>query len=148
VTTETTPDVVPLDKMARAYIHIRNAISEITKEYDTKVAELKEQQDQIAGAMKDTLQAMHVRSVNTGGGTVILTEKTRYFPSDWSEFKRFVKEHDLLDLVEKRIAQGTMAKYLADLAEAKELRNEEWPYPAGMQSETEMTVSVRKPSGK
>jgi hypothetical protein len=148
VTTETSPDVLPLDKMAGVYIKIRGAIAELTKEYDTKVEALKAQQDEIASAMKDTLQTLKVRSVNTAGGTVILTEKTRYFPSDWSEFKTFVKETDNFDLLEKRIAQSNMAKYLADLQEAKELRNEAWPYPTGMQSETELTVSVRKPTGK
>jgi hypothetical protein len=147
MTTET--QQVPLDRMASAYIKIRSRIAELTKAYDTEVEALKAEQDEVAAVMKDMLQAMHVRSVNTAGGTVILTEKTRYFPSDWTEFKNFVKENDLFDLVEKRIAQGNMAKYLADLAEAKELRNEAWPYPAGMQSETELTVSVRKPtSGK
>ena len=148
VTTETKPDVVPLDKMANVYIKIRGAIAELTKKYDTEVEALKAQQDEIAAVMKDMLQAMHVRSVNTSGGTVILTEKTRYFPSDWSQFKNFVQENNMFDLLEKRIAQSNMAKYLADLEEAKELRNEDWPYPTGMQSESQLTVAVRKPTGK
>jgi hypothetical protein len=143
----TETEIPPLDKLSSVYIKIRSAIAELTKEYDTKVEALKAQQGEIAGAMKDILQAMHVRSVNTAGGTVILTEKTRYFPSDWSSFRNFVKENDLFDLLEKRIAQSNMAKYLEEVAEAKE-RNEALPYPAGMQSETELTVSVRRPTGK
>jgi hypothetical protein len=143
----TEAEIPPLDKLSGVYIKIRGAIAELTKEYDTKVEALKAQQAEIAGAMKDILQAMHVRSVNTAGGTVILTEKTRYFPSDWSQFKTFIKENDLFDLLEKRIAQGNMAKYLATVQEAKEA-NQTLPYPLGMQSETELTVSVRKPTGK
>ena len=137
---------IPLDKMAGVYIKIRTRIAELTKEYDTAVEGLKAQQDEIAAVMKDTLRGMGVRSVKTLAGTVILAEKTRYFPSDWQSFKQFVKENDLFELLEKRIAQGAMAKYLADLQEAKELRNETWAYPQGMQSETELTVSVRKSS--
>lgn len=128
---------IPLDRMAAVYVKIRAKIAEITKTYDTEVANLKAQQDEIAGVMKDTLRALNVKSVNTAGGTVILVEKTRYFPSDWTEFKAFVKENDLIDLIEKRIAQGNMAKYLEEHPEK---------YPPGLQSETELTVSVRKPT--
>ena len=150
MTSETTAapaaPTIPLDKMAGVYIKIRTRIAELTKAYDNEVETLKAQQDQIASTMKDILKEMGVRSVNTVAGTVILTEKTHYFPSDWQQFKTFVKENDLFDLMEKRIAQGAMAKYLADVEEAKELRNETLPYPLGMQSESQMTVAVRKPS--
>jgi len=136
---------VPLDKMAAVYIKIRSRIAELTKTYDNEVEKLKAQQSEIASVMKDTLKEMGVRSVNTATGTVILTEKTRYFPSDWSQFKAFVEENHLIDLLEKRIAQATMAKYLAD-AEESVGTDKVLPYPVGMQSDTELTVSVRKPS--
>lgn len=132
-------DIVPLDKLAEVYIKIRTRIAEITKEADTKVEELKAQQDEISSAMKETLRQLNVRSVNTVAGTVILTEKTRYFPSDWAEFKTFVRENDAFDLMEKRIAQTNMAKYLEENPDK---------YPPGLQSETEFSVSVRKPSAK
>ena len=149
MTSETTAapaaPTIPLDKMAGVYIKIRTRIAELTKAYDNEVETLKAQQDQLASTMKDILKEMGVRSVNTVAGTVILTEKTRYFPSDWQQFKTFVKENDLFDLLEKRIAQGNMAKYLTQVEEAKE-QGEILPYPVGMQSESEMTVAVRKPS--
>lgn len=133
------PDVVPLDKLAEVYIKIRNKIAELTKSYDAEVEALKEQQTMISNEMKTMLQTLNVRSVNTVGGTVVLTEKVRYFPSDWSEFKRFVKDNDAFDLMEKRIAQTNMAKFLEENPDK---------YPPGLQSETEISVSVRKPTGK
>jgi len=132
-------DTPPLDKLAEVYIKIRTRIAEVTKAYDEEVEGLKAQQAEVAGAMKDLLQQLNVRSVNTAGGTVVLTEKVRYFPSDWAEFKNFVKENDAFDLMEKRIAQSNMAKYLEENPDK---------YPPGLQSETEITVSVRKPSTK
>lgn len=132
-------DMPPLDKLAEVYIKIRTRIAEVTKAYDEEVEGLKAQQAEVAGAMKDLLQQLNVRSVNTAGGTVVLTEKVRYFPSDWAEFKNFVKENDAFDLMEKRIAQSNMAKYLEENPDK---------YPPGLQSETEITVSVRKPSTK
>lgn len=130
---------VPLDKLAEVYIKIRMRIAELTKDYDAQVEALKAQQDQLASAMKDMLKTMGVRSVNTTGGTVVLTEKTRYYPSDWAEFKQFVKDNDAFDLMEKRIAQTNMAKYLEENPDK---------FPPGLQSETEISVSVRKPSAK
>jgi hypothetical protein len=135
----TNPDVVPLDRLAEVYIKIRNKIAELTKSYDAEVEALKEQQTMVSNEMKAMLQSLNVRSVNTVGGTVVLTEKTRYFPSDWSEFKRFVKENDAFDLMEKRIAQTNMAKFLEENPDK---------YPPGLQSETEISVSVRKPTSK
>lgn len=133
-----TPEV-PLDKLAAVYIKIRNQIASLTKKYDAEVEELKKQQDEIAAAMKDTLKALNVRSVNTAGGTVVLLEKTRYYPSDWAEFKQFIKDNDAFDLMEKRIAQTNMAKFLEENPDR---------FPPGLQSETELTVSVRKPTAK
>lgn len=133
-----TPEV-PLDKLAAVYIKIRNEIASLTKKYDDEVEELKKQQDEIASAMKDTLKALNVRSVNTAGGTVVLLEKTRYYPSDWAEFKQFIKDNDAFDLMEKRIAQTNMAKFLEENPDR---------FPPGLQSETELTVSVRKPTAK
>ena len=69
----TQEDILPLDKMASAYIAIRSKIAELTKLYDAQVEELKQQQSEIASVMKDQLKQMNVRSVNTAGGTVILT---------------------------------------------------------------------------
>lgn len=132
-------DTPPLDKLAEVYIKIRAKIAEETKAYDARVEALKAQQDELANAMKDILRQLNVRSVNTVGGTVVLAEKVRYFPSDWAEFKQFVKDNDAFDLMEKRIAQSNMAKYLEENPDK---------YPPGLQSETEYTVSVRKPASK
>lgn len=135
----TSPEAPPLDKLAEVYIKIRATIAEKQKAFDAEVEALKAEQDQIADYMKEVLRQLNVRSVNTPGGTVILTEKTRYFPSDWAEFKRFVIANDALDLMEKRIAQTNMAKYLEENPDK---------YPPGLQSETELSVSVRKPTAK
>jgi len=130
-------DTVPMDKLARIYIKIRNQVQQLTQEYETQIEELKGQQAEIAGAMKDQMLAIGSTTVRTEAGTVILGKKTRYHTSDWEEFKRFMVEHDAIDLLEKRIAQTNMSKFL-----------EENPglVPPGLNSDTEYAVSVRKPS--
>jgi hypothetical protein len=101
------------------------------------VEALKAQQDEIKFAMKDQMKAMGVKSVQTQFGTVSLVTKTRYTTQDWDSFKRFIVEHEVVDLLEKRIAQSNMASFL-----------EENPtlVPPGLNSTTEFDISVRKPS--
>ena len=129
-------DTIPLDRLAKVYRKIRDQISELTKEYDTQVEVLKAQQEEIKNAMKDQMQALGVTSVRTPQGTVVLSVKTRYSTADWDSFKKFVLEHEVLDLFEKRIAQSNMAQFL-----------EENPgvVPPGLNSDSEYTITVRKP---
>ena len=130
-------ETIPLDKLAKIYRKLRGKISELTQEYDTQVEVLKAQQAEISNAMKDQMKTMGVTSVRTPEGTVVLSVKTRYSTQDWDEFKKFVLEHEALELLEKRIAQTNMAQFL-----------EENPgsMPPGLNSSSEYDISVRKPT--
>lgn len=130
-------EVIPLDKLARVYRKIYAKIQELTQEYESQIEELKLKQDEIKTAMKDQMMALGTNSVRTDEGTIILSQKTRYYTDDWDSFKTFVMEHDALDLFEKRIAQKNMATFL-----------EENPgvVPAGLNSMSEYAVTVRKPT--
>ena len=130
-------DVIPLDKLARVYRKIYTKVQELTLTYETQLEELKAKQDEIKSAMKDQMLASGVNSVRTDEGTIIMSQKTRYYTDDWDSFKQFVVEHDALDLFEKRIAQKNMSTFL-----------EENPgvVPAGLNSMSEYAVTVRKPT--
>ena len=134
-----TEEAVPLDKLTRVYMKMRAKIQEIEAEYEAKIDALKEQQKEVKNAIKDLMLAQGSKSVRTDYGTVLLTEKTRFYTQDWDSFKTFVIEQDAVDLLERRIHQGNMAKFL-----------EENPslLPPGLNSDTEFDVSVRKPSTK
>jgi len=135
--TETESETIPLDRLAKIYRKIRAEITTLTQEYDGKIETLKAQQDEIKNAMKDMMKAMGVTSVRTEQGTVVLSVSTRYSTQDWDSFKKFVVEHDAVDLLEKRIAQGNMNQFL-----------EENPglVPPGLNSSSEYSISVRKPT--
>jgi len=134
-----TEEAVPLDKLTRVYMKMRAKLQEIEAEYEAKLDSLKEQQKEVKNAIKDLMLAQGSKSVRTDYGTVLLTEKTRFYTQDWDSFKTFVVEQDAVDLLERRIHQGNMAKFL-----------EENPslLPPGLNSDTEFDVSVRKPSTK
>ncbi len=135
--TETETETIPLDRLAKIYRKIRSEIATLTQEYDTKVEALKAQQEELKNAMKDMMKTMGVTSVRTAQGTVVLSVKTRYNTQDWDSFKKFVVEHDAVDLLEKRIAQTNMSQFL-----------EENPglVPPGLNSHAEYDISVRKPT--
>ncbi len=135
--TETESETIPLDRLAKIYRKIRAEITTLTQEYDGKIETLKAQQEEIKNAMKDMMKAMGVTSVRTEQGTVVLSVSTRYSTQDWDSFKKFVVEHDAVDLLEKRIAQTNMSQFL-----------EENPglVPPGLNSSSEYDISVRKPT--
>lgn len=128
---------VPLDKLAKVYRKIRTKIQELTKDYETEVEKLTTQQQEISNAIKDHMMASGLKSVRTDEGTIILGQKTRYTTSDWDSFKKFVLEHEVLELFEKRIAQSNMAQFLQENPGI---------VPPGLNSDSEYTITVRKPS--
>ena len=135
--TETESETIPLDRLAKIYRKIRAEIATLTKEYDTKVGVLKAQQEEIKNAMRDMMKTMGVKSVRTAQGTVVMSVKTRYSTEDWDSFKKFVVEHDAVDLLTRAINQTNMNQFL-----------EENPglVPPGLNSTSEYDISVRKPT--
>jgi len=91
---------IPLDKLIKVYRKIRDRINVLTQEYETEVEGLKELQDDIAKEMKDILLSLGQKSANTKFGTIILGTKTRYTTNDWDSFKKFVLEHEVVELLE------------------------------------------------
>jgi hypothetical protein len=132
-----TEEVIPLDKLARVYRKIRDRVQVLTKEYETQVEELKAQQNEIKIAMKDQMLAIGSSSIRTSEGTIVLAQKVRYYTDDWDSFKKFIVEHDVVDLLEKRIAQLNMARFL-----------EENPgsVPPGLNAFSDFEIRVNKPT--
>lgn len=131
------PANIPMDKLAKVYRKMAAEVQRLTQEYETQVEAIKAQQEQVKNALKDQMLALGMSSVRTDNGTVVLSTKTRYNTTDWDSFKEFVKEHDALDLFEKRIAQTNMGTFLEDNPGV---------VPPGLNSVTEYAISVRKPT--
>jgi len=128
---------VPMDKLAKVYRRMQSRVQELTTQYESEIEDIKRQQDVVKIALKDQMLKLGVSSVRTDQGTVVLSTKTRYNTQDWDSFKEFIKEHDALDLLEKRIAQTNMATFLSENPSL---------VPAGLNSMTEYAISVRKPT--
>jgi hypothetical protein len=103
-------EVIPLDKLVAIHAKIKAKQAQLDKE----LAELEEQREEIRLAIKDQMKALGLTSVKTSSGTVSLMKSTRYNTQDWDSFKAFVLEHQVVDLLEKRIAQSNMAQFLEE----------------------------------
>jgi hypothetical protein len=124
-------EVIPLDRLVTIHSKIKGRIESL----DSQIAALEEQRTEVRMAIKDRMKAQGLKTVNTDSGTVSLITKTRYNTQDWDSFKKFILEHEVVDLLEKRIAQSNMATFL-----------EENPgvVPPGMNSITEFDIRVTK----
>ena len=124
-------EVIPLDRLVVIHGKIKGRIESL----DSQIAALEEQRTEVRMAIKDRMKAQGLKTVNTDSGTVSLITKTRYNTQDWDSFKKFILEHEVVDLLEKRIAQSNMATFL-----------EENPgvVPPGMNSITEFDIRVTK----
>ena len=126
-----TVEAIPLDKLVAVHAKIKARQEKL----DAELAELEEARTEVRLAIKDQMKALGLTSVNTTFGTVSLTKTTRYNTQDWDSFKAFVLEHQVVDLLEKRIAQTNMAQFL-----------EENPgiLPPGLNSVTGFDIRVTK----
>lgn len=134
--TDETQGQVTMDRLARVYIKMRDKLTELTREYEEKEAAIKAQQADVAAAMKDIIQSTGGTGIKTEYGTVSLKTNTRYYTQDWDAMYQFLLEHGALHLLEKRIAQRNMSEFL----EANP-----GVVPAGLNTMSELTVSVTKP---
>lgn len=126
---------VSVDKMVKVYIKMRDAKDALKKEFDTKEAALVEQMDAIKGQLLEVCKDTGTEGLKTAYGTVTRKVVTRYWTSDWAAMHAFVKEHDALDLLERRVAQSNMKAFLEEHPDDK---------PVGLNSDSKYDVVIRR----
>lgn len=136
MTTEVEAPAVPMDKLAKIYIKMRDALLDLKREYDDNEAKIKAQQAEVASAMKEIIRAAGGTSMGTAHGTVSLKTSKRFYAQDWEAMGNFIIEHAVPQLLEKRIAQKNMEEFL---------ENNPGVVPPGLNVMSEITVSVTKP---
>jgi len=127
---------VTMDRLTKVYIKMRDKMSELTRTYETELEDIKAQQAEVAGAMKDIIRTVGGTGMKTQYGTVSLKTNTRFYAQDWDAMGQFIVDNAAPQLLEKRIAQKNMQEFL-----------EQNPgvVPPGLNTMSEITVSVTKP---
>jgi hypothetical protein len=123
------------DKLAKIYIKMRDALQQMEREHEERVAGLKSQMETVETELMEICKATGADSIKTPHGTVIRSVKTRYWTSDWESMHNFIQDHKAFDLLERRVHQGNMKAWL-----------EENPnfLPQGLNSESRYSVTVRR----
>lgn len=127
---------VPMDRLAKVYLKIRNEIQMRTKAFEEEIGVLEAQKKEVADAMREQMKAIGSKSVRTDYGTVVMKVKTVFGMQDWDGFKQFIVQNNALDLLQRRIAQKNMEKFLEDTPDVQ---------VPGLTSNSEYEITVTKP---
>jgi hypothetical protein len=126
---------VSLEKLTQVYIKMRDKKAELAKELEEQIGSIDEKMKTVKTAILDQMKDLGVESIRTDSGTVYRTTKTLYTTSDWESMHKFVLEHGVPELLEKRLQQTNTKVFL-----------EEHPdlLPPGLNATTEYSVTIRR----
>lgn len=125
----------PVDKIVEVYIKIRDARDEARKKAEEVEAEFEEQLKVLESQMLDVCKATGATSLKTPHGTIMRSEKRRYWTNDWEKFYEFMFEHHVPELLEKRIHQTNIKQFLEENPDM---------LPLGINVEAEHSITVRR----
>ena len=128
---------IPIDKLTRTYLKIRTKRAELSAKFKEEEERLVQQMDKIKKALLAYCKEHGVESVKTSEGVFYRTTKSRYWTSDWEQMHKFILEHGVPELLDKRLNQSNMKQFLEENPEV---------VPKGLNVDSEYIVSVRKKS--
>jgi len=123
------------DKLTKAYIKIRAERAALSSKYKEEDGVLLRQQEKVKHAMLDFCDETRQTSVKTVEGIFFVSEKTNYWIDDWESMHNFIKEHEVPELLDKRINKSNMKQFLEENPDR---------VPNSLNIEKERVVSVRK----
>ena len=127
-------EVTP-DKLTKTFLKIRAKRSLLSAEFKKEDDKLQQQQDRIKQAMLDHCERHNVQSGKSSEGLFFTSSKTKYWASDWDAMHTFIKEHNVPELLDKRINQTNMKDFLEENPDK---------LPDGLEISQETSISVRK----
>jgi len=126
---------VPVEKLVKVYLKIKDTLAEKKAAYDEEEKKLKDKMAKVKSALLDYCREEGVESVKTTEGMFYRTVSTRYGTNDWESMGRFIVENNVPDLLEKRLHQGNMVQFLKENPET---------LPPGLNVDSEYSVTVRR----
>jgi len=128
------PDI-PVEKLVKVYIKMRDALAVMRSEFADKEANLEGQMVKVKSALLTYCKEQNVESVRTGEGLFYRGVTSRYWTNDWESMGKFIVENGVPELLEKRLHQGNMKQFLEEHPEL---------LPPGLNVDSEYTITVRK----
>jgi hypothetical protein len=133
--TEEAKQTVPVDKLVKVYLKMKAKRDEIRIEMESQLDDLDKKMKTVKQGLLDYCKAENLESVRTSEGLFYRTTKTSYWTNDWESMGKFIVEHGVPELLEKRLHQTNMKQFL-----------EEHPdlLPKGLNVDSEYSVTVRR----
>jgi len=124
-----------VDQLVAVYIKIRDARDEARRKADAIETDFEEQLSILNQEILAICKETGADSIKTSHGTGIRTVKSRYWTNDWEQFYKFMFEHNLPDLLEKRIHQTNIKQFLEENPDL---------LPLGLNVDSEHSITVRR----
>lgn len=123
------------EKLVRVYLKMRNARDKLVREHEAELGTLDANMQAVKQALLGYCKEHNVESVRTAHGSFYRSLKRRYWTNDWEAMGRFIVEHGVPELLEKRLHQANTQAFLEQHPEL---------LPPGLNVDSEFTVTVRK----
>lgn len=122
-------------KLVQVYIKMRDVKDAMVREHEAKLAELAAQMEAIEQELIEICKATGQDGGKTPYGSFTKTVKTRYWTNDWDNMYTFIRQHDVPQLLERRIHQGNFKEFM-----------EANPglLPAGLNVDSRYAITVRR----
>ena len=89
------------DKLASAYLNLRDTYYALKKENEEKENELKSLMAIMQAEMNRLCEEQNATSIKTKSGTIIRSVSTKYYTTDWDSLYQFINTHQAPYLLEK-----------------------------------------------
>ena len=130
-------ETISVDRLVAAYIKMRDKRAELLRKYEEADGEIKAQMDAVEGKLLDLCKEIGADTLGSKHGKVMRTVKTRYWTSDWESMHKFILEHKMPELLERRISQTTMKQLLEENPDLM---------PPGLNTDSRYAVTIRRAS--
>ena len=126
---------VSIEKLTRVYIKMRTKKEEMNREFEATIFELEEKMKTVKSAILDHMKEIGAESLRTESGVVYRTVLTRYTTNDWDSMHKFILEHKVPELLEKRLQQTNLKAFLEEHPEF---------IPPGLNANNEYSVTIKR----
>jgi hypothetical protein len=126
---------IQADRLASAYIKMRDKRSELQKAFDEEDRKIEAQMEMVAEELLKLCKSIGADSIKTQAGLVFRSVRTTYETTDWDSMYSFIKEHDIPQVLFKRISSTNMKQFLDENPNLM---------PVGLNINNKYTVTVRR----
>ena len=130
-------ETISVDRLVAAYIKMRDKRAELLREYEEADGTVKAQMEAVEIKLLDVCKEIGADTLGSKHGKVMRTVKTRYWTSDWESMHKFILEHKMPELLERRISQTTMKQLLEENPDLM---------PPGLNTDSRYAVTIRRAS--